>query len=267
MLSGKMNLWMLLMLLLMVSALPCEGQIFDGTNLSSDKPYYGEPPYRFEGSENYYISFKTDPAVVRALVPEPLVPISDGKIYILFAKHKLVSPAKLDYLEAFFTIPVSFGTTFGGFMPVLYLNKTAGIIPGREIWGYNKVGADIEFDEEGDVVTVSVTQLDTLIIKATFTLGEPIAPPQESEESMVISLKHIPSVDTKAPPEIKQLTLSPLGNRTMSQLRPGKADLEFFHSAYNPLNQIPVLEILEAGFSVNSFTMMSGEVLYDYLKE
>jgi len=35
---------------------------------------------------------------------------------------------------------------------------------------------------------------------------------------------------------------------------------------YNPLNKIPILEIKKAGYSIDSFSLVYGEVLYDYLK-
>ena len=247
--------------------LPCAAQDFSGTAFSSDKPFYGTPPYRFENSENYYISFRTDPAVIRALVPEPLIPISNGQLYILFSWHKIVSPVKIDYLEAYLTIPVSLGMTFCGYVPVMYLNKTAGVIPGRAIWGYNKMGADIEFTEKENTISITVTHLDTLIIKAFFTLGEPFTPQEQSEAPNIINMKYIPSVIEDAPPDVKQLAISPIVDSRTRLIRPGKASLEFYRSAYNPFHKIPILEIIEAGYTVNSFTMIHGQVLYDYLKK
>jgi acetoacetate decarboxylase len=243
-------------------------QNFDGTTLSSTNPYYGEPPYQFEGSVYYFISFKSDSAVVRALVPEPLTPIPNAEITIVFAKQNAVEPKKLFYHEVFIMIPAMINNIVGGYMPVLYLNKVAGILPGREIWGYNKVDADIQFKEDGNKVSVTVTQLDTLLIKASFTLGELFVPPAEEKIlAGTINLKYIPSVLKDAPSDIKQLTLSPTKDNTTTKMQLGKATLEFYQSHYNPLDKIPIMEITKAGCTVNSFTLVHGKVLYDYLKE
>ena len=247
-------------------ALSCLGQNFDGTNLSSTKPFYSELPYVFEGSEGYFISFKSDPDVIRALIPEPLNPVSN-EMTIIFAKHRIVSPAKIDYNEAYFIIPAAYGTTYGAYIPVLYLDKIETITPAREIWGYNKVGGAFDFVEEDGSVSITVTQLDTLIMKASFVLGEPFTPPEQSQGGPAFNLKYIPSVVENAPPDVKQITISELKDRETAQMRLGKATLEFYSSHYNPLDKIPILEITKAGYSIESFSMVYGGVLYDYLKE
>jgi acetoacetate decarboxylase len=262
----KMQPNSIMLLFVFISFFSCFAQDFDGTNLSSSKPFYGEPPYQFDGSETFFISFKTDPGVIRSLVPEPLVPVSNGIMYISFAKHKIVSPAKLDYLEVYLSIPVAFGKTYGGYIPVLYLNKVEGIIPGREIWGYNKVGADIQFIEEDNKTTITVIQLDTMIIKASFVLAEPSPLPEQSNAANIINLKYVPSVAKDSPADVKQLTISKMENSKTTQIISGKAELEFYSSRYNPLDKIPILEIVKAWYSINSFTLSHGEILHDYLK-
>jgi len=242
-------------------------QSFDGTNFSSSKPVYDNLPYHFEGSENYWITFKTTPGVLRALVPEPLIPISNGEMTVVFAKHKLASPAKINYNEAYFVIPVSYGTSYGGYIPVLYLDKIETITPAREIWGYNKVGGEFTFIEQESNITITVTQLDTLLMKATFVLGEPFTPPEQPQGGPAFNLKYIPSVAENAPPDVKQITISEVKNSKTSQMRLGTATLEFYSSRWNPLNKIPILEIVKAGYKIDSFSMIYGEVLYNYLEK
>lgn len=249
-------------------------QNFDGTVFSSSKPFYGEPPYHFEGSEYYSISFKTNPDIIRLLVPEPLVPLSKDVMKVVFAKQKMSDPVKFDYNEVFLLIPVSFNEIYGGYIPVLYLNKVETTIGGREIWGFNKVGAEIIFSGDDKQVSVTVTQLDTLIMKASFTLGEPFSPPEQPQGGGTINLKYIPAVAKNAPPDVYQLTFTPskegMADARESKttlVRTGEAKLEFYSSFYNPYKYIPVLEILDASYTVNSFSLTHGKVIYDYLKE
>ena len=250
-----------------VAVVSCLAQNFDGTNLSSTKPYYAELPYVFEGSVNYFISIKSSPEVLRDLVPEPLKPLPDGEMTVVFAKHKIVSPAKIEYNEAFFVIPVSYGTVYGGYLPVLYLDKIETITPAREIWGYNKVGAEFEFITEGNMTNILVSQMDTLIMKASFTLGESFVPSEQPHGGAVFNLKYIPSVKENSQPDVKQITISELENNKTTQMRLGTATVEFYSSRYNPLKKIPILEIKNAGYKEYSFSMVHGEVLYDYIKE
>jgi acetoacetate decarboxylase len=249
-------------------------QNFDGTAFSSSKPFYGEPPYHFEGSEYYTISFKTNPEVIRSLVPEPLVPLSNDVMQVIFAIQKISEPVKLEYNEAFLLIPVSFNEIYGGYIPVLYLDKVETIIGGREIWGFNKVGAEVIFSGDDQQVSVKVTQLDTLLMKASFILGKPFSPPEQSQSGGIINLKYIPAIAKNAPPEVYQLTITPskegMADARESKntlVRSGEAKLEFYSSYYNPYKYIPVLEIIDASYSVISYSLTHGEVIYDYLKE
>ena len=117
-----------LLLVLFGTVMSCFAQNFEFTNLSSTKPFYAKEPYVYEGSESYMITFNTEPEVIRALVPEPLNPLS-SKVTFVFAKHKLVQPFKLNYNEAYFVIPVSFDTTFGGYIPYYTSIKSKQLFP------------------------------------------------------------------------------------------------------------------------------------------
>ena len=133
--------------------------------------------------------------------------------------------------------------------------------------GYNKVGADFRVTENDNELSVSVTQMDTLIIKASFVLSDPFSPSEQSKNGQVINLKYIPSVVRNAPPDVKQLTVSPVQNIGEGQMRTGTATLEFYSSRFNPLNQIPILNIEKVGCAKGSFSLTFGKVLYDYLKQ
>ena len=252
--------------LLVVMATNSYAQDFSWTNLSSDKPFYSNPPYQYEGSEHYFINFKTSPEVVKSLVPEPLVAGADSMAYLFLVKHKVVAPAKFDYYEVYFTVPVSFGEMKGTYIPVLYLDKTEGITPGREIWGYNKINADIHFEEENENVTIKVTRNDTTIMRAAFTLAAPFPMPEQTQTSNGFAVKYIPSCEKGAPPDVHQIVNNPF-EYTTSGVRLGKATLEFFSTKYDPLHKIPIIKITQAGYAISSFTLDYGKVVYDYLDE
>jgi acetoacetate decarboxylase len=264
--SMKMISITILGLLISLSQL-CNAQSFDGTYFSNSPPAYLNMPYVFQGSENYWITVKTDPEVIRALVPEPLQPLPNSEIKLIFAKHRIVSPIRIYYHEVYIMTVVSFGDLYAGFLPILYLDKIETITPAREVWGYNKVGGDIEFNESDNEVSISLKQMDTLLIKASFVLGESFVPPAEKTGADVINCKYIPSAVQDAPPDVHQLNLSSLHEYDRTNMRLGTAKVEFFSTSLNPWGKIPILEIKDAGWFECSFKMDYGEVIYDYLKE
>lgn len=247
------------------------------TNLSSDKssdltPYSFNPhslnlPITFEGSENYLLAFKTEPSVIEKLLPEPLKATMEGDMAISFIKHKISSPFKLHYSEVCLVIAASFDKTEGWYMPVLYLDEIAAVTLGREIWGYNKIGAEISFTESGNKTMVSVKQGNDEIISATFILEASFTPDETNDQGKIINLKFIPSVEKDGPPDVKQLTISQLDNFKITRIRNGTATLKFLGNETNSLIKIPVNEISGAYYQVTSFEMDYGKVLYNYLKE
>jgi len=263
----KIKSYFFMLLIIFGAVNTCFAQSFDGTNLSSSKPSFSKLPYVFDGSENYFITIKTDSAILRELVPEPLKLLKSDEITVVFAKHKIVSPARLNYNEAYLVIMTSYGFAFGGFIPVLYLDKIEAITPAREIWGYNKVGGDFEFIEEDDKVSITLSQLGTLIMKATFVLSEPFTPEEQPPLGPLFNEKYIPSAIENAPPDVHQITISKIADGKTTLMRSGTATLEFFSSYYNPMDKIPILEITSAGYSTGSFSMIYGDVLYDYLED
>ena len=242
-------------------------QSFEGTNFSNTNPIYYNLPVEFNGSESYSISFKTSEEAIKALVPQPLTPATNGNITLVFAKHKVVAPVRFNYNEAYLITPVSFDNKYGVYCIILYLDKIMPVTVGREIWGYNKVGGDFNYYEKDGVMTITLSQMDTVIIKAKFVLGESLVPSSQPGKARVINLKYIPSVIKDAPPDVMQLTTSPTIGNLDTHLQKCTAELEFYPTSQNPLDQIPILEIVKAQYQVGKFTMINGEVLYDYLKK
>lgn len=246
-------------------------------NLSSEKlsnlnPYSFNPhslslPITFEGSKNYLISFKTEPSVIENLLPEPLEATKEGEMVIAFMKHKISSPFQLQYGEVYLAVAVSLNNTEGWYMPVFYLDGIAAVTLGREIWGYNKLGAEIRFTESGNKTIVSVKQGNDEIIQATFILDASYIPNETINPGNIINLKYIPSVEKDSPPDVKQLTISELDNFTIAIIRNGTATLKFPGNDTNPLIRIPVNEVTGAFYQVTSFEMDYGKVLYNYLEE
>ena len=101
-------------------------------------PAYPPGPYRFVNREYLIITYRTDPAKLRAVVPEPLE---------LDARESLVKYEFIrmpdsngfgDYTESGQVIPVSFRGRRGSYTHCMFLNDEGPIAGGRELWGFPK---------------------------------------------------------------------------------------------------------------------------------
>ncbi|KPK59064.1 MAG: hypothetical protein AMS21_10200 [Gemmatimonas sp. SG8_38_2] len=260
---------LVIVLSIITVALPVVGraQDFSGTHLAGTALAYPMPPFTYEGSRVVSVDFRTTPEVLRALVPEPLVPNAANELSVAIVHHHIVAPLPLSYYEAFLVVPVSHEGAAGMYIPVLYLDEAAAITGGREIWGFSKFGGQIQIVEEEGEVHASVQTGDVTLIDISLRPGDPLVPIPERPNVPIFNVKLIPSVEKGAPPDVLQLTATTLGNPKYTELRPGVGTLELGSTLLDPLGSIPVLEILRAAWYEYGFILDYGEVVYDYLAE
>ena len=99
-----------------------------------NNPAYPRGPYKFHNREFVVITYRTDPDVLRAVVPEPLEPIGDTVNYEVIRMPD--SNGFGDYTETGQVIPVRFrgadgAVQEGGYVHAMYLDDNAPIAGGR----------------------------------------------------------------------------------------------------------------------------------------
>src|SRR6202048_4216280 len=99
-------------------------------------PAYPPGPYRFVNREYLIITYRTDPAKLRAVVPAPLEP--DGSLVNYEFIRMPDSTGFGDYTESGQVIPVSFRGRKGGYSHCMFLNDDPPIARGGEGRGFSK---------------------------------------------------------------------------------------------------------------------------------
>ena len=101
-------------------------------------PAYPPGPYRFVDREYLIITYRTDPARLRAVVPEPLE-LDDRNPLVKYEFIRMPDSNGFgDYTESGQVIPVSFRGHTGGYNHCMFLNDEGPIAGGRELWGFPK---------------------------------------------------------------------------------------------------------------------------------
>jgi len=227
-------------------------------------PAYPSPPWRYRDCRILVLTLRSDPDVVKRLVPAPLVPNADGVVMMWLGNMRAVDPFELEYLEYGLGVPVEHDGRHGIFCTHLYLDDDTAIAGGREIWGWPKKHAAMAFTIEGNRVTATATRKGVEIIRAEFEAGSDL--PIEDLPQHFINFKIIPSVRAGASPDVCQLNDCPMLRRTRSQ-QVGKATLALRSSVADALGELPVHEILQARFSIADIELPLGETIHDYLAE
>jgi len=227
-------------------------------------PIYPRGPYRFTNREFLIITYRTDPELLRAVVPEPLV-IDESLVKFEFIRMP-DSTGFGDYTESGQVIPVRLKGVAGGYSHAMYLNDDAPISGGREIWGFPKKLASPSLAVNKDVL---VGTLDYGAIRvATATMGYKhrtldAAVVQQGMSTPNYLLKIIPHVDGTA--RICELVQYELQDVTVKGAWSGPAALELFQHAMAPVASLPVLEVVSGVHILADLTLGLGRVVHDYL--
>jgi len=227
-------------------------------------PHYPPPPYRYRDCPLMVVPFVAAPGVTRRLVPEPLTPNGDDLAYV--AIGHLHNDRLGSTREAFVVVPSTDGTRWGNYAVLLYLENDACVTSGREIWGWPKKQAAVEFRETGDAVVAGVERRGATILSASLTdLVDTTA--AELELSPVwFNLKVIPSVIEDAPPDVAQVTATTFAGLEVRDVRRGTGSLRIANGPDDALAElISPREVLPGHRMTLSFDLLHGEVVHDYL--
>ncbi len=229
-------------------------------------PAYPPGPYRFVNREFLIITYRTDPAKLRAVVPEPLE--LDGDV----VKYEFIrmpdSTGFGDYTETGQVIPVSFRGRKGGYSHCMFfLDDEAPIAGGRELWGFPKKLAAPTLHAETDSL---VGTLDYGPVRvATGSMGykhkaADLGAVAASLAAPNFLLKIIPHVD--GTPRICELVEYYLEDITVKGAWTGPAALELHPHALAPVAELPVLEVVSGLHILTDLTLGLGKVAFDYLR-
>ncbi|MGA8050740.1 MAG: acetoacetate decarboxylase, partial [Burkholderiales bacterium] len=99
-------------------------------------PAFPRGPYRFIDREFLIVTYRSDPAALRRVVPAPLE-LAEPVVKFEFIRMP-DSTGFGHYCESGQVIPVSYRGERGGYVHAMYLNDHPPIAGGRELWGFPK---------------------------------------------------------------------------------------------------------------------------------
>ncbi len=231
-------------------------------------PAYPPGPYRFVNREYLIITYRTDPAKLRAVVPQPLE-FNEREAFVKYEFIRMPDSNGFgDYTESGQVIPVSLRGRKGSYTHCMFLNDEGPIAGGRELWGFPKKLGQPTLRTEIDTL-VGTLDYGPLRV-ATGTMGykhreADLAHVKDSLLAPNFLLKIIPHVD--GTPRICDLVEYHLEDITIKGAWTGPAALQLSPHALAPVAELPVLEIMSATHILADLTLGLGKVVHDYLEQ
>ena len=229
-----------------------------------NNPAYPRGPYKFYNREFVIITYRTDPELLRAIVPEPLEVVGDTVNYEFIRMPD--STGFGDYTETGQVIPVRFKGEEGAYVHSMYLDDEGPIAGGRELWGFPKKLAKPKIAVESDVLVGTLHYGSVLCASAT--MGYKHRPVDHDAvlkgmKAPNFMIKIIPHVDCT--PRICELVRYYCEDVTLKGAWSGPAALQLFDHAQCDVARLPVREVVSASHFVTDLTLGLGEVVFDYL--
>jgi acetoacetate decarboxylase len=224
---------------------------------------YGPPPFEYREAKQMTVAFRTDPAVLRELVPPPLIPNEEATMFV--SSSEFLCTAFGRYREAHVLTHATFEGRLVNFSLYLILDSDVAAGAGREIWGFAKKIGRLSLDMKDDVVSTRVERGGCTIIEAAVHLAELGTEEDLGGTPEWITRRFIPNVSLSAPPDIDQLTSTTLTNVVTNDVYKGAATLTFGSSPADRLEEIPIREMIGGFYFDYQFTLNDGEVVHDYL--
>jgi acetoacetate decarboxylase len=228
-------------------------------------PAYPRGPYRFYNREFFIITYRTDPEVLRSVIPAPLA-FTEPLVKYEFIRMP-DSTGFGDYTESGQVIPVSFQGEHGGYVHAMYLDCDPPIAAGRELWGFPKKLGAPSLTVEKDTLCGLLKYGPMPIAVATMGYKHRALPISAVEESLAAPnylLKIIPHVDGS--PRVCELVRYFLTDVIVKGAWEGPAALELFHHALAPVASLPVMQVVSGVHILSDVTLGLGTVIHDYLQ-
>ena len=233
--------------------------------MPAHRPYYPPLPTYYRDVRFQLVYFHADPALLHALLPEPLEVAGDG-LCVAFGIDVPFSSSYGPFHESGLQIKVNFRGQSGFYNSHLYLDNVAAICSGRERWGAPKEYAEVKMEQHNNQLLSRTIKDGVTLMTLTSDLGVPSTPDAMIPMFPSYRLKLIPRADGPGA-AIKQLVTAAPQDATTHLLYQGSGTVEFGASVNGDLRPFGPISEAAAFYQVASYTETYGEIVYDYLAD
>lgn len=224
---------------------------------------YGKPPLVWKDMDIHLVVYETDMENIEKVIPEPLRPRTN--LVIVWQSHFDLGTTQGSFSETAIYVQVEYKGLKGDYEPFLYVDNHLPLTGGREIWGYQKKMAHMDWAPDMEAVRWQTNRLGHEIVKAL------VVPRYEAKMSEipwspdgVFSLKYIPSAE-EGGEAIRQLILTE-GKFTAHEGKffGGPASVKFERSEIDPTYLLEPKKIHGGFFGKGDLYLPMGKIVHDY---
>jgi acetoacetate decarboxylase len=206
-----------------------------------------------------FASFLTEPQVVKRLLPPPLepAPLPAGMVFV--AEYGITN-FSAPYNEAAIFLSAQYDGVIGNYCILMPVTLDTPMWLGRENQGYpKKIAEFIAIEDRGNYITGTCIRRGKRLITLTVQLEGPIK--QDLPTTASYNIKAIPSITGAHfdfPPQLTRLQ----NDFRWNTPEIGVGRITFGKSQFDPIHEIPVKEVVLAGYDTDiEIWTQPGEVV------
>jgi acetoacetate decarboxylase len=223
----------------------------------------------FYDAEVLTVYFETKPEVVKRLLPPPLVPAA-LPIGAAFVANYPKTNFGVSYLESALFLLAQHNGEEGAYCLSMPVTNDIALILGREIFGYPKKIADIDFEREGENVRGWTERhgIRFFEVKANLTgkfndvgVQQMLTEQMKSKPDItVFNFKYFQAPE-RAGFDYNPRLIKEVVERRPKSIEMGEAELTFQPSEHDPWFDVKIVRVYGAVYTVGNNTMLPGSVV------
>jgi acetoacetate decarboxylase len=232
-------------------------------------PLYGSPPYAFRNARTISTLVRFDGSAIRQYLP-PGVHLTETRPLGVIAASDYPDTELGSYHELSFFIRTTAHDRAFMFSPLMYADGDGAIAAGRELWGFAKKSASMEFTEISDGWHFTADRNGHRIADIHFRPLQQQTPDELAEVDLpTLTLRLIPSQSGRGRPDIAQLISTsnvkrPCRSHGVDARWVGTADVSMCESSTDPLSPFSPAEVLTSWMTLYDCDLPAGDLVHDY---
>lgn len=201
--------------------------------------------------------YETDPAIIAAVLPEPLSPSSQPLVRVSISQVTMDSG--YTFGAGGFAVACRHGDVEGFYPLTMPMGGEAAVVGGREVYGEPKKLADINLQVDGDSATASVSRMGVTYMEIQAKACADTVEQQHKEASLDFYFKFLVAPDFKGFDQDPSLVYC-RRDTTIRNTRKMQGDVILRDSDADPVADLPVRRMLDITLSERQASQR-GEII------
>ncbi len=228
-------------------------------SMPADAATYQRPPFYYRNTRAIMVAFETELEAALEALPAPLTLSEPATAILSFYQYQWTTLGP--YNEAILSLLVEHKGRPMNYVMHIAVTTEPPMLAGREVYGFPKKLAHIEFKAERDMIYGTLERPAGICLASAIVRPERPAPNGHSAAPAPVSLRLIPSPEENARPLCAELIETHIESKVIEAWT-GVGSISFPQSSrLDPWNRLPVKQVIGASYMLSDMTLGFGKVI------